>query len=52
MSLYDDDIGMDAGNAEFSGSLSVSTDVASKKKLSQGTDIESVASESRESNFW
>ena len=51
MSLYGDDIGMDAGNAEFSGSLSVSTDVASKKKLSQEADIESAASESEESSF-
>ena len=52
MSLYGDDIGMDAGNAEFSGSLSVSTDVASKKKLSQEADIESAASESEESSLW
>ena len=43
--------GIDAGNAEFSGSLSISTDAAGREKLSQGADIESAASESEESNF-
>ena len=56
-------VGMDAGTAEHTGSLSVSTDVANKKvslsfskgaatseKPSQESDAESVASETEESD--
>lgn len=51
MSPYDDDVDMDTGTVEYSGSLSVSTDNASKKKLSQESDTKSAVSEDEESNF-
>ena len=43
MSQYSDDIDMDAGTADQSGSLSISTGAASKK-VSQEADVVSVAS--------
>ena len=51
MSLRSDesDVNMDAGTVEHPGSMSVSTDVAISKKLSQEANMESVASESLES---
>ena len=53
MSHYDDYVNIDAGTAENPASLSVSKDDANKKKRSQGSDIQSVASEflSQFSNF-
>ena len=43
------DVDMDAGTAGHSGSLSFSTDVANKKKLSQDADMESAVSDFEES---
>ena len=51
MSQYCDsqDIDMDAGTAQYPGSLSFSTSVASQKKVPQEFDISSEASENEES---
>ena len=51
MPFHSDDENMDAWTAEHSGILFISADAASKKKLSEGAAIATVAPEPEESNF-